>query len=94
MPIIASLLFGKKRFKEPEREIQKITAGMLYKALRDPESNGSVIRTVYDTVPVTVVYESTKSGQSFQNVLDVMPEWGRSTVNISSAGKIINSLIE
>lgn len=76
LPIIASLLFGKKRFKELEREIPKITPRMLSKELRDLEANGILIRTVYDTIPVTVEYELTKSGQSFQDVLDVMLKWG------------------
>lgn len=76
LPIIGALLFGKKRFKELEREIPKITPRMLSKELRDLEVNGIVTRTVYDTIPVTVEYELTKSGQSFQKVLDVMLEWG------------------
>lgn len=76
LPIIGSLLFGKKRFREMEREIPRITPRMLSKELRDLEANGIVTRTVYDTVPVTVEYELTASGQSFQSVLDVMLEWG------------------
>ncbi|MCD8539059.1 MAG: helix-turn-helix transcriptional regulator [Leadbetterella sp.] len=76
LPIIGSLLFGKKRFKELEREIPKITPRMLSKELRDLEVNGIVTRTVYDTIPVTVEYELTPSGRSFSRVLDVMLEWG------------------
>lgn len=76
LPIIGSLLFGKKRFKELEREILKITPRMLSKELRDLEANGIVTRTVYDTIPVTVEYELTSSGRSFSRVLDVMLEWG------------------
>jgi len=76
LPIIGTLLFGKKRFKELEREIPKITPRMLSKELRDLEVNGIVTRTVYDSVPVTVEYELTKSGKSLTKVLDVMVEWG------------------
>lgn len=76
LPIIGALFFGKRRFKELEREIPKITPRMLSKELRDLEANGMVTRTVYDTIPVTVEYELTKSGQSFQKVIDVMIEWG------------------
>lgn len=76
LPIIGSLLFGKKRFKELEREIQKITPRMLSKELKDLEMNGIITRTVYNTIPVTVEYELTKSGELFKNVLDVMVEWG------------------
>ncbi|MBX9449955.1 MAG: helix-turn-helix transcriptional regulator [Taibaiella sp.] len=76
LPIIGSLLFGKKRFKEMEREIPRITARMLSKELRDLEVNGFVTRTVFNTVPVTVEYELTTSGKSFSKVLDIMVEWG------------------
>lgn len=74
--IIASLFFGKKRFGELEKGIPKINPRMLSKELRDLEANGIVIRTVYDSVPVTVEYELTNSGRAFRNVLDVMLEWG------------------
>jgi len=76
LPIIGSLIYGKKRFRELEREIPRITPRMLSKELKDLELNGIVIRTVYDTIPVSVEYELTKSGTSLKNVLDVMVQWG------------------
>lgn len=76
IPIIGSLLFGKKRFKEMEKDIPKITPRMLSKELKDLEVNGFVTRTVYNTIPVTVEYELTKSGERFIKVLDMMVGWG------------------
>lgn len=76
LPIIGSLLYGKKRFKELERDIAKITPRMLSKELKDLEMNSIVKRTVHNTIPVTVEYELTDSGRRFKNVLDVMVEWG------------------
>ncbi|MFC0264196.1 winged helix-turn-helix transcriptional regulator [Fontibacter flavus] len=76
LPIIGSLLYGKKRFKELEREIPKITPRMLSKELKDLEVNAIITRKVYDTIPVTVEYELTKSGNSLKTVLEVMVEWG------------------
>ncbi len=76
LPIIGSLLYGKKRFKELEREVVGITPRMLSKELKDLEMNGVVKRTVYDTIPVTVEYELTRSGKQIRNVLDGMIEWG------------------
>lgn len=76
LPIIGVLLFGKKRFRELGREIPKITPRMLSKELRNLEVNGIVTRTVHDTVPVSVEYELTQSGQTLTKVLDVMVEWG------------------
>ena len=76
LPIIASLLYGKKRFKDLEKSIPDISPRMLSKQLRDMEVNGVVRRNVYDTVPVTVEYSLTESGKSFTKVLDVMVKWG------------------
>ena len=74
-PIIGCLLFGKMRFKELERNINKISPRMLSKELKDLEVNGIVKRTVYDTTPVKVEYELTESGKTFQSVLDIMVKW-------------------
>ena len=76
LPIIGSLLYGKKRFKELEREIPNITPRMLSKELKELELNGILKRTVFDTIPVTVEYELTKSGRSLNEVLDPMIKWG------------------
>jgi DNA-binding HxlR family transcriptional regulator len=76
MSIMASLFFGKKRFGELEKEIPKINTRMLSKQLRDLEANGIVKRTVYDTIPVSIEYELTKSGKKFEKVVDAMLEWG------------------
>jgi DNA-binding HxlR family transcriptional regulator len=76
LTILASLKFGKKRFKEMERDIPKITARMLSKELRELEMNHLIKRTVYDTTPVTVEYEMTPYGKTLDNVLTAMKEWG------------------
>lgn len=76
LPILASLFFGKKRYSEIEKEIPKINPRMLSKELRDLEANSLVVRNVYNTVPVTVEYELTNSGKTFQTVIDAMLEWG------------------
>ncbi|MFZ4861028.1 winged helix-turn-helix transcriptional regulator [Sphingobacterium sp. Mn56C] len=76
IPIIAILLYGKKRFGELERAIPKINPRMLSKELRDLEANGIVERTVYATIPVSVEYKLTQSGELFSGVLDVMLQWG------------------
>jgi len=76
IPIIAVLLYGKRRFTEMEKAIPKINPRMLSKELRDLENNGIVKRTVQNTVPVTIEYELTESGYCFKKVLNVMLEWG------------------
>lgn len=76
LPIIGSVLFGKKRFTDIQRNIPKITPRMLSKELKELELNGMLIRRVYDSTPVSVEYELSPSGKSITEVLDKMIEWG------------------
>ena len=76
LTIIVALLFGKKRFKEIQREITGITSKMLSKELKDLEINELVTRTVYNTTPVTVEYELTEHGQTLKTLIMDLREWG------------------
>lgn len=76
LAILGSLMMAKKRFKELERDIPRITPRMLSKELRELEMNQLVKRTVYDTIPVTVEYEMTPYGRSLDKVLNALKEWG------------------
>lgn len=76
LPIIASLLYGNKRFKDIQKSLNSITPRMLSKELKELELNGVVKRNVYDSTPVLIEYELTDSGKTITKVLDVMVEWG------------------
>lgn len=76
LPIIGSVLYGKKRFTDIQRNIPKITPRMLSKELKELELNGVLVRTVYDSTPVSIEYELSQSGKSITEVLDKMIEWG------------------
>jgi DNA-binding HxlR family transcriptional regulator len=76
LPIIGSILCGKKRFTDIQRNIPKISPRMLSKELKELELNGMLMRTVYDSKPVSVEYELTRSGKTITEVLDKMLEWG------------------
>jgi DNA-binding HxlR family transcriptional regulator len=76
LPILGSLMAGKKRFKELERDIPRITPRMLSKELRELEMNQLITRTVYDTLPIAVEYELAPYGRSLDKVLMEMKEWG------------------
>ncbi|MBL7683986.1 MAG: helix-turn-helix transcriptional regulator [Flavipsychrobacter sp.] len=76
LPIIVSLIFADKRFKEMERDIPGITAKMLSKELKDLEMNDLVKRTVYDTMPVTVEYSLTDYGRTLKKVIGELHTWG------------------
>jgi DNA-binding HxlR family transcriptional regulator len=76
IPIIVSLILGKKRFKEMQREIEGVTAKMLSKELKELEMNQLIKRTVYDTLPVTVEYSITPYGLSLKKVINELRLWG------------------
>ncbi|WP_435357032.1 winged helix-turn-helix transcriptional regulator [Emticicia sp. SJ17W-69] len=88
LPIIGVLLFGKRRFKDLEKNIPKITPRMLSKELKELEINGIIVRKVQPTIPVTVEYELSDSGKSLKTVLDSMIKWG-SNHRIEVMGKPI-----
>ncbi len=83
LPIIASLFAGKKRFKEMQENIEKITPRMLSKELKELELNNIVIRTVHNSTPVLIEYELTESGHLLTEVIDSMVKWGLNHRSIS-----------
>lgn len=76
LPIIISLSFGPKRFKEISKEVIGITDKMLSKELKDLEVNQLVKRTVYDDFPPIVEYSITPHGESLEKVIDELRNWG------------------
>lgn len=76
LPIIISLTFGRKRFKQIQREIEGITPKMLSKELKELEMNELASRHVYDTLPVTVEYELTPYGKTLKPLIGELHNWG------------------
>lgn len=76
LPMLVSLMNGPKRFKELQRDLESITPKILSKELRELELNGFVKRTVYDTTPVTVIYERTEYADTLGKVVSELREWG------------------
>ncbi|RZJ92650.1 MAG: transcriptional regulator [Chryseobacterium sp.] len=76
LPIIASLLHGRIRFKDLLENIEKITPRMLSKELKELEINGFVMRQVYHQTPVLIEYVLTDSGKNITKVIDAMIDWG------------------
>ncbi|MGZ4036006.1 MAG: winged helix-turn-helix transcriptional regulator [Bacteroidia bacterium] len=76
LQIILSLTFGKKRFKQIQREIPGLTPKMLSKELKELEMNELAERRVYDTVPVTVEYELTPYGKTLRPLIAELHKWG------------------
>ncbi len=74
--ILCSLNERKKRFKELQRHVGKITGKMLSKELKELEMNQLVERFVLNTKPVTVEYELTSYGETLENVIHELVNWG------------------
>lgn len=73
--ILTSLYYGKKRFKELEREVIGISPKMLIKELKDLEAVGILNRQTFNTVPITVEYSLTKEGLTLKPILEQMKQW-------------------
>jgi DNA-binding HxlR family transcriptional regulator len=76
IPIIISLTYGNKRFGEIQRDIEDISPKMLSQELKSLEMNKIIKRTLYDTMPVTTEYSLTPLGQSMNNLLKEILNWG------------------
>jgi DNA-binding HxlR family transcriptional regulator len=76
LPIVVSLSFGARRFRQVAKDIPGITDRMLSKELKDLEANHLVTRTVYDTFPPTVEYSMTDHGHTLEQVIVELGKWG------------------
>lgn len=76
LPIILSLSFGSKRFKQISKELNGITDKVLSKELKDLEANQLITRTVYDAFPPIVEYAITEHGMTLEKVIKELSNWG------------------
>jgi DNA-binding HxlR family transcriptional regulator len=76
LALILSLMQSSKRFNEIQQEIAGISSKVLAKELKDLELNDFIIRNVYPTTPVSIIYEATEYCQTLKNVLAELSTWG------------------
>lgn len=76
LPVIVSLSFGSKRFKQLSKEIPGINDKVLTSELKELEANQLITRTVHATFPPTVEYEITAHGLELERVIMELKEWG------------------
>lgn len=76
LPIILTLTFGTKRFKQISKELKGITDKVLSKELKELEAHQLIKRTVYDTFPPVVEYAITEHGRTLDKVITELGEWG------------------
>jgi DNA-binding HxlR family transcriptional regulator len=75
--ILYHLRDDKKRFNALSRLMPHITQRMLTRQLRELETDGVILRTVYPQVPPKVEYELTTLGHTLVPVIQVLTDWGR-----------------
>lgn len=76
LPIVLSLVNAPKRFNEIMKEVEGISPKILAQELRHLEQNELVVRNVYDTTPVSIVYEASLYSETLKDVLKTLSDWG------------------
>lgn len=76
IPIIISLFYDTKRFKEIIRDIPGLTDKSLSKDLKELEHDRLISRCVLDTFPPRVEYSLTEHGQSLCKIINELKDWG------------------
>lgn len=71
---------GTGRFNEMRREISGITNTMLAASLKEMESDGLVIRTQYNEIPVRVEYTLTEKAKTLIPILLELKSWGQKNI--------------
>ena len=76
IPILLSLSYRKKRFKEIQKDLINITAKTLSKELKELEMNQIITRMVSDDSPFGVEYAVTIYCKSLEKIIDGLKDWG------------------
>ena len=76
LALILCLVQSSKRFNEIQHELTGISAKVLAKELKDLELNDFVIRNVYPTTPVSIIYEATEYSLTLKKVIGELSSWG------------------
>ena len=74
--ILWELHTGVRRFGELRRALEGISEKMLIQQLRELEADGLVHREVYREVPPRVEYSLTELGESLNEALKPLGDWG------------------
>lgn len=76
LPLILSLVQSSKRFGELQKEVTGISPKILANELKHLERNKFITRKVYDTTPVSIIYEATEYSKSLKSVMKELSAWG------------------
>ena len=70
------LLDGPRRFSQLQEEVTGISPNILSQRLKQLESKGLVLATVYSHRPTRFAYELTASGRELASALRMLAHWG------------------
>jgi len=76
LALILSLIQSSKRFGEIQRDLEGISPKVLNNELKDLELNGFIKRHVYETTPVSIIYEATEYSRTLKGVISELSSWG------------------
>ena len=76
LAVILCLVQSPKRFNEIQTAVTGISAKILAKELKDLELNGFIVRNVYPTTPVSIIYEAAPYSRTLRSVLQELSAWG------------------
>lgn len=71
---------GTRRFAELRRGLPGVSEKMLTQHLREMEQDGLLHREVYAEVPPRVEYTLTEHGQTLNQALEPLGDWGRDRI--------------
>lgn len=88
--IMRNLLSRPWRFNELRKSLDGVSQKVLTDSLRQLESDGIILRTVYPEVPPKVEYSLTELGESMRPILSEMENWGKSYKDLYHSSSLMN----
>ena len=82
--VLYHLLERTHRFNEIRRRIPNVTQRMLTNQLRELETDGLILRTVYAEVPPKVEYSLTARGRTLEPVIAALKAWADAHVDVAA----------
>ncbi len=79
--IIRALLSGHKRFTDISKMIEQMSDRMLSERFKELETEGIVVRRVYDETPVRIEYELTEKGRALEPMMKECEKWAEEWIS-------------
>jgi DNA-binding HxlR family transcriptional regulator len=73
--ILRALLDGETRFSVLAQAVPGLSDRLLSERLKELETEGIVVRTVFPEIPVRIEYTLTEKGRALGDVMDAIGDW-------------------